>query len=313
MRKGVVVKRVLNKKGQVSVFIIVGMLVASVVFFAWSLRSYSASSLRSHGSVENGAAVRIAYDTAVVQDQVERCVGDLAERSLITVGYYGGNDGLVGPYFDGELLDSNFLFVDGTAFEPTVADTQNALDSLMRKNVESCLPNSTVNSPANFSSVVDYSALYAGLFIESMASPNVTSHIADEAVVFDVHWPLALREDEKIVLLSDFSPDPFPVHLKSMTSAAALLVHQLETYNSTLDALALLDQNVTYTITPVDNIVSNFTDMVVDNSSESLKNNLYNNSTYLITITDNTSLIDYRPLTFLFAAQISEDSLGVHS
>ncbi|MBI2573256.1 hypothetical protein HYV86_05325 [Candidatus Woesearchaeota archaeon] len=283
----------MKKKGQISVFMVLGLVVLLVMFI------FIGAIQQKHSPVNSDQQVQLAYDTALVEQTVSNCVEDVAARSLITVGYYGGKDRLVGPYYDDVLFDSNYLFYNDTSLMPNATQVEDTLELMVQKRVVDCIHfvsnsssssssfsrNTSDSSPNSRSvettSLLDYNSLFEGIEVTPLDPPTVDVNLAEEHVLFTVNWPVEVRHGEMAREISDFSPSPFMLHFKSMIDAASLFVSQLAVNNGTLDALSLVEQNVTYDIS------------------------LLGNDTYLVLITDNSSLINYRPLGFLFAGQFN--------
>ncbi|HIJ11014.1 TPA: hypothetical protein HA278_03060, partial [Candidatus Woesearchaeota archaeon] len=148
----------MEKRGQVSIFIVLGvvilLIIASLLFLSGVVQT---------SSLEQDDAVDLQRHAVYVQQYVDNCVEDTAAKSLVTLGYRGGKDALVGPFFDEEFFDSNYVLYNGDSHVATVQEMESHLEGLMDKHVQDCLPPADNNNILVENDIVNPGTLFQSL------------------------------------------------------------------------------------------------------------------------------------------------------
>ncbi len=126
----------MNKKGQITIFIVLGILLIIIIgFFIFSNNSAQKKTLSQNGE----DFVEINSKSEAVKMDVEKCIEDVAEESIFTLGRYGGQTELVGNYFDNRVFDANYLYDLGDKNVATVSDMEESLEQLMEEHLSKCV------------------------------------------------------------------------------------------------------------------------------------------------------------------------------
>lgn len=286
----------MEKKGQITVFIILGVLLltATTIFLVLS-RNIAKESFWAEpekiGELNSKAESLKSY--------VDSCINDVGERAIITLGYNGGREKLVEPYFNGDFFDSNYLYYLGSGEVPSVEAIEDGLEQTMNEHLPECLPSGLINKEVGLNKeivnygpldgelnkeLVNYGSLFEGLELD-IGKVNSTAIISNEAVMFTVKWPLTLKVEGGEKTVEDFSPAEFNVRIKKIISFVEGFVKRLEYNPYFIDTAYLLNQNLSYDLTVAED------------------------DTYLVLVTDEESVIDYRPFQFLFAGKVETEGV----
>jgi len=171
-----------GKKGQVTIFIIVAILIIGgiVAFFV----------LRDNFKGESG----VQEDIAPIKNFVDSCIESEIEDAVYLIGEGGG-------YFfpPGESTEGGFTyyFYEDKNYFPSKSKIEEQLTNAIAVNIAFC-----VNNFEDFSS---YNVEKGIIEIET--------EILEEEVVFDVNFPLKITLDEEIYNLKEFGEFKVPVRL----------------------------------------------------------------------------------------------------
>jgi hypothetical protein len=267
------------KKGQVTVFIILGIVILAFFVTGFFLKDYLAAQRLQQ--VQEDATL-INSKASAVKLFVGSCIGQVGENAILTVGYRGGKEKLQAPYFEEELFDSNYLYYLGNDNSQSRDETEKSLEDLMNEHLLDCVPDdfkSNVNTE-----IVNPNFLFEGLALD-VGEISTTVRINDESTIFTVDWPLKLRMKDMEREITDFEPARFPVRLGKITNFVEEFVGKLVDNPYLIDAFYLVDQNFT------------------------IDYGFLNNDTYIIKVTDKESLVNHQPLQYLFAAKIETEGV----
>ncbi len=279
----------MHKRGQVTVFIILGILVLATILIATSI-----SNSIKKGSLQKDAdaAVELESRANSVKALVENCIEKTGEKAILTLGYRGGKEDLVGPYLDEQLFDANYLYNMGETSAPTVEEMEDSLEMLVEKNLKKCTgkvgySRSLGASPVEVSpELINYNLLFDSMVAET-GEVNATVKIEDDNTLLTVSWPLLVTVGEQKKEITNFPTQKYNANLEKISLFSQEFISKLNYDPYVIDAFYLLEQNYTIDV------------------------GLVNNDTYVFLVTDNSSIIDYTPLKFLFAAKVGETPLEV--
>src|SRR3989338_5169909 len=122
------------KRGQITIFIILGIVLLAVVVIVWSLQKDTLNT-----ELEK-TDINLAYEAANVKQYVTQCAQDHAKQSLIAMGYYGGHEALQGPFYNSEVLNANYLFYDQKIKATNSTQLEERLSKILSSKLQECLP-----------------------------------------------------------------------------------------------------------------------------------------------------------------------------
>ena len=191
----------MKKRGQVTVFIIVGIL----ILFVFLLFFYLIPLLGKFTP-----DVVVPQEVAPIKRYVESCMQDIGEKAVIKLGMQSGyveipeeiamNPGayiqVSGP------IKLPYWYLNGMDTSPTLSDIQSQISDYVSKNLKSCLK--------NFSDFDEF-------VIEEEGEIKTKTIIAEEEVVITVEYPLVIKNKigDKTTKLSQYAAS-VPVRLKKI-------------------------------------------------------------------------------------------------
>lgn len=277
----------MHKRGQITIFIILGILVLATILIATSI---SNSVKKEQLQKDADAALELESKANSVKALVENCIEKTGEKAIIILGYRGGKEDLVGPYLDEQLFDANYLYNLGETSAPTVEEMEHSLETLVEENLKKCTgqiehSRSLEISPEGVSpELINYNLLFDSMVAE-IGEVNATVKIEDDNTLLTVNWPLLITVGEQEKEITNFPTQKYDADLEKLSLFSQEFVSKLNYDPYVIDAFYLLEQNYTIDV------------------------GLVNNDTYVFLVTDNSSMIDYTPLKFLFAAKVGETPL----
>ena len=191
----------MKKRGQVTVFVIVGILIllALLLFFY----------LRAKTTIFTPEIV-VPQEVAPIKRYVESCVQDIGEKAVIKLGMQSGyveipEDIAMNPeaYIAvGGPLKLPYWYLNGVDTSPTLSDIQSQISDYVSKNLKSCL--------RNFSDFDEF-------IIEEKGEIKTTTLIAEEVVIITIDYQLVIKnkKGDKITTLSKYTTS-VPVRLKKI-------------------------------------------------------------------------------------------------
>ncbi len=162
------------KKGQITIFIILGiLLVAGAGFFLFNKNS----------EVDSGKKII----TNPVETHIQQCIEITAKSALITVGLNGG---IKDPseyilFFGGK---TPYYYGTENSSMPTLDDLQNFLSEYMTSNLKNCV---------NISLFPDQQITEGEI--------NTKTIISDKTVKFNINYPIKFTNDKSTKEISEFS------------------------------------------------------------------------------------------------------------
>ena len=268
----------MQKRGQVTIFIIFGILILVTVFSFIYLNNYLKTK-----QLEQDTADKLGLDlkTQSVKNLVENCIEEVGTKSIIQLGFHGGKKDLTGPFFDEKVFDANYLYYLGEDKTSSVKEIEDDLSIMMEEHLNDCVGNFNIFKLVEFKEEMINHDLVSESFKIEQGNISASSKINDATVFFTINWPLKLKYKTMEKEISDFSIKKYGLELKRMSLFVEDFIEQIAAHPYLIDAFYLLKQN--YTINMA----------------------LFNNDTYTFLVTDNRSMIEGEPLRFLFAAKVN--------
>ena len=230
--------------------------------------------------------VEINSKSEAVKMDVEKCIENVAEESIFTLGRYGGQTELVGNYFDNEIFDANYLYYLGEKKVATISEMESSLELLMEEHLGNCVGsfNKEINTINLGPEKVNKNLLF-DIFVEEKGEVQADVQISEGFVTYNVKWPLLVNLNSQEKEIVNYPEKEFLVNLNHMALFSEEFIKRIHLNPYILDANYIMEQNYTADIA------------------------MMNNDTYVFLITDNSSMIDYQPLKFLMAAKINTSQL----
>jgi len=211
-----------NKKAQLTVFFILGIiLIAAVAYY-----------LSSRGKVET---VEVSADIQPVKLYLDKCLELASKNAFIVMGINGGKRILEEPYLSSGIVDTNFLYDGGTLRIDSLDVFKKNLEAEISSNLEKCF--------SNFSE--------PGTAIER-GIPNVTVNFLEKSSRIDAVWPVKVQRNGKTEELGRLESATLDVRMKLIYEVAANITDNVATRPEKLEFLPLLEtgMNITIGITP---------------------------------------------------------------
>jgi len=188
----------MKKRGQVTIFIIIGLLILSICGIMFYLSKYSISN-----QLDSRKEIIIGVNTDPVKIFVEDCLNKVGTNSLLYLGKNGGYSDFQDNQLDWFFLDfqsqnnsgfntvfSPYYFYDGKSRIPTLDFLEEEASKYVQLNLNSCL--------GNFSSFTKQ-----GYHFEN-GSLSVNTSITNQKVVFKINFPLKISDNLSESHLADF-------------------------------------------------------------------------------------------------------------
>lgn len=272
----------MHKRGQITVFIILGILVLATILIATSV---SNSIKKEKLQKDADATAELESKANSVKTLVEDCIEKTGEKAILILGYRGGKEDLVGPYLDEQFFDANYLYNMGETSAPTVEEMESSLETIVEKNLKKCTGKMDYSRSLDVSpEIINYNLLFDSMVAET-GEVNATVKIEDDNTLLTVNWHLIVTVGEQKKEITNFPTQKYDANLEKVSLFSQEFVSKLNYDPYVIDAFYLLEQNYTIDV------------------------GLVNNDTYVFLVTDNSSIIDYTPLKFLFAAKVGETPL----
>ena len=225
----------MKKRGQVTVFVIIGIF----IILGFLLFFY----LREKTTIFTPDVV-IPQEVAPVKRYVESCVQDIGEKAVIKLGMQSGYVEIPeeiamnpGAYISvGGPIKLPYWYLNGIDTSPTLANMQSQISDYVSKNLKSCL--------RNFSDFDEF-------IIEEKGEIKTKTVIAEEEVVITIDYPLVIKnkKGDKITTLSKYAAS-VPVRLKKIYRLAKEIMKaenkDMFLEKTTIDLMAL-DPEIPFT------------------------------------------------------------------
>ena len=268
----------MKKRGQVTIFMILGIFVLITVFSFVFLNNYTKTK-QLEQDVTDGLELNLNSER--VNNAVTWCINDIGGKAILNLGAYGGKQELVGNFFDEELFDANYLYYFGEKQTSSIEEMEDSLSIMMEEHLEDCVDKLTKKESINVEeNIVNHDLIFESFQVDK-GKINTSTEIIDEAVMFTVNWPLKLKFRDQEKEISNFPTKKIEVDLNRTANFVEDFVERLQVNPYFIDVVYLLKQNYTIDLT------------------------MLNNDTYVFLITDNNSIINHEPLKFLWAAKLN--------
>jgi hypothetical protein len=175
----------MNKKGQVTLFIILAIVIFVSAILYFSFRDTITQRVGGFSG------------TLAVKEYVEECIFSVSEEVIYAVGNGGGH------FFSPEESDGwgfSYQEVNGENYFPNLEDLENEINLFVAINMFGCLN--------NFEQFTDFEIIEGKM--------KVVSEILNDSVEIEVMYPLSIKKGDEIVRYEDFEKAIIPVRLGEM-------------------------------------------------------------------------------------------------
>jgi hypothetical protein len=269
----------MQKRGQITIFIIIGVIILIFVGFLILTNSFIQEN-KINSDKDN--LIKLSSKTEAVKLYIGSCIDGIAKKSIFTLGRYGGQIELASNYFDSELFNANYVYYLGEKNAPSIEEMEKSLELLMERDLEKCVGEFNPEiSEVNINGNNVNKELLSDIFVEQKGEVQADVKITKGLVVYNVQWPLVIKVKKQKKELVHFPKKEFLVDLNHIALFTQEFIDKIYLNPYLLDINYALKQNYTMDLA------------------------MFNDDTYVILITDNNSMIDYQPLKFLMAVKIN--------
>ncbi len=169
----------MQKSGQVTVFVIVGLIALVSLFFIIAL---TPKNINPNPTQENYATF-----AQPVQFVAQDCAETVLHEAIFVTSSQGGYYKTPAPYIDYSYFQIPYYFDNTTLIDPAAAMVEAQIEQYLVENLPTCLER----------------VPFANLNIEQQTpQPNII--IENEQVILDLQWPIDVEEGVSITTLSEF-------------------------------------------------------------------------------------------------------------
>ncbi len=184
-----------NKKGQLTIFIIIAILIIAIIGLFFVFRG------------EIGKKEVVSPEAAPVKNFVEECIYDTGENALYFIGLHGGY--YVSPKFS-TLLGIPYYIKDNKTLMPS----KEKIEIEIAKYVDEALPLCI----GNFTEFNDFQIV--------QGEPKTQTIITDNEVILNVEYPLTIIRDEEKSRIKKFEGIKISVKLGAIYNASSFIVNE---------------------------------------------------------------------------------------
>lgn len=217
-----------NKKGQIAIFIIIGM----IVLVSVPLLLYLNTAQKNNPQIEKIS--KMPFEVAPIADYIKSCITNVAEDGLTLISKQGG-------YYDLPIIstvqftnNTAFYFYHGLDMSPDLENIEKEFSLLIEKELDSCIKFELFESQG---------------FEIKKGILNATITIIDKEIIFGIDYPLEFKKEEGIINLKDFNAQ-IPSKLKQFYELSKQIIEEQKNEpNYVLESFILnliYDNNISY-------------------------------------------------------------------
>lgn len=190
----------MNNKGQVTVFIIIGLIVVVIA----GLLLYVNSMQRDDQQLVD--TLELPLEIQPIHNYVSTCIKDTATRGLYLLAIQGGYINLPSEYLSADYSDVGYSYYYEGSSLVTKEEMESQLEQFINENVPEC---------------VDFSIFSEYEITNSEIEANVD--ILPNNVIFDLDYPITAKQGDKVTELSLFREE-IPLRLGYLHTILASIV-----------------------------------------------------------------------------------------
>ncbi|MBN1386014.1 hypothetical protein JW968_03495 [Candidatus Woesearchaeota archaeon] len=214
----------MKKRGQITPFIIMGILILILMSLIFYISSISKAGTLPTEHVE---ATRMQLNT-----HIQECVEMVSADSVYVLGLQGGYISRPEKVFWHNQMGTSILYSENKTYMPTLQ----AMEANLSAYVETFLPYCV-----NFSFFPGYEI--------TADKADVRVQAEDGRILFDINWPITYSQGGTSTMISEWST-PVPIDLKKFHNITASIVVKTQKDPSYIDHIFLLSHamNISYSV-----------------------------------------------------------------
>ncbi len=223
-----------QKRGQVSVFIIIGIVVLAIVGVIIYISGMGAEDVKKE-------AEEVPYDITPLKSFANSCIKETMNKAFYLLGYGGGNIYIPENNLRVRTYNTSYGYYLGEPNVPSLYGISSEIEYYMRNNIDNCTN--------NFSSFPDYKV--------TGDIENVRLDFTDEKVLYSVDYPLTIRKGSSTSKVSDFGGE-LNIRMRKIHGMMDSMVNtsvSIAPYLVDIDAIRESGMNVTAISFPDNNIL----------------------------------------------------------
>jgi len=221
----------LNKKGQITLFIILGIILIAVVVLGFTLKD---KFIKTSSEKEMDLISSLPPDIAEVRKEIDSCSQFVLEEAILEVGNYGGyNSPLENSLEVGDVFVT-YGYLNGRKTLPTLA----VIEQEINEYVETFLP--------------DCANLESFDFDISSKDPIVKSEILDGKVMVEVDYEVTILKEGNEFKIDEPYYSEVEVKFKEIHDLALDIINKVAQNPTKVDITYLLDLGWDIDVVPVD-------------------------------------------------------------
>ncbi len=177
----------MQKRGQVSLFIIVGIILVLAVSLLYFVLA-----------PDSDPGVVTAADMAPIRNYIDLCAKSSAEDAVRLLGLQGGYINVPSPYFESVYTDIAYWYYTGDDTYPTLEKMEQELSGYMNENLLDCIDDLRVFSDMGYAF--------------SFGEISTQASIGQNNVEFNINYPITVIKDNRRTEISTFYQN-IPVRL----------------------------------------------------------------------------------------------------
>jgi len=231
----------MKKRGQITIFIIVGLILVFSMFIILYVNKNKIKNLD----------VLQSSDIKPIEYYVDLCVKSSASDSLYLIGIQGGYTSQPQFYFQSAYAKIAYWYYEGQDIYPTISIMEQELSSYVNRALPECIESLNVFRDMGFEF--------------EFGEIDTKTKINENNVEFNIDYPITIKKGDSETEIKEFSRN-FPVRLGHMHSIAKEIVEKEIEDPDWIDMTYLVGQDVNFQIYPYDENIIIYS--LLDNRSE---------------------------------------------
>lgn len=171
------------KKGQITLFIVIGIVIVAAISAVYFL---DREIFRSKEAVIQAESVAVSQEAKVIMDVVKLCLKEAAGKAILEAAAWGGKP-LQEDAFEEEGTKTNYWYLDGVIKLPELEEVEKNLGLLSVATLTQC---------ADFKSFKN---------LKSLGKPKMNVKVLDESARFSLQWPIEVSSGESTERLEQYN------------------------------------------------------------------------------------------------------------
>lgn len=252
------------KRGQITIFIIVGIIIVILIGFLFYIKGYNITDLKS----EEQKTIVIPPQIVPIKDFINSCIKSNGADGIYLISMQGGFLNPE-PYVSIKTFKVGFLYSDQESKLPSLQDIERDISGYVKFKLNDCIN--------------DFKSLKEKGFDIKTDTIKINTIINEDSVEIIVDFPVTVEKSGVTISLPREYNQIFPIRLKKYYDVANNIVKKEIEDSSRIDAIFLLDQNISVDFTN------------------------YGNNIIVYALRDDESIIGDKQYLFVFANEIIKD------